>query len=133
MDYRIVPMGRWPGPTGDKSPLERGHFSTTYAKTLQHLEREVGYLEGKHVVFQLEVTEADIRQDGRLYANRDPKYPGIIVTFNSKHGPLSYYCHQYSDWRSNLRAITITLQNLRRIDEHGVNKGNYILDSRTEL
>jgi len=114
--------GKWPGTSDDRTHYSRDSFSTTYARTLEHLEREVRYLEGSHVVFQLEVSESAIRQDGRLYAHHDPYFPGIVVTFNSKYGPLSYYSHEYGDWRANLRAITIALQYLRLIDEHGVNK-----------
>lgn len=122
MDYRIVEMTFWPGGELEADEYDCHEFGTTYARTLEHLERELEYLEGSHVVFQLTgISQGDIRQDGRLYAHARAN-PPIVVTFNSKHGPLSYYCDHYADWKTNLRAITITLQNLRKIDEHGVNE-----------
>jgi hypothetical protein len=114
--------GKWPGAPDDRDHYSVNEFSTTYARTLDLLQREVSYLEGTHVVFQLEVSSDDIRQDGGLYAHARPAHPGIVVTFNSKYGPLSYYSDEYGDWRSNLRAITLAMQYLRKIDDHGVNK-----------
>jgi hypothetical protein len=121
MDYSIKPILKWPGVATNSWERKRGDFSPTYAKTLGHLERELAYLGADHVIFQLAVDSSAIRMDGRLRSDARPEHPGIIVTFHSDKGPMSYFCDKYDDWKANLRAISITLQNLRRIDDHGVN------------
>lgn len=115
-------MEKWPGPPEDREFYRRSPFGTTYAEALALLDREIAYLEGDHVIFQLDVSSDDIRMDGRLYANVTPKSSRVVITFNSKHGPLAYFCDCYADWRENVRAISLCLQYLRKIDEHRVNR-----------
>src|SRR5579863_10251967 len=55
-----------------------------------------------------------------LYAGAKLRTQGIILTFNSKHGPLSYPCDKYSNWQANLRAIALSLEALRAVDRYGV-------------
>src|SRR6185503_13040226 len=50
------------------------------------------------------------------------RHPGVIVTFDSKFGPLSYWTDRYTDWEANLRAIALALQALRAVDRYGVAK-----------
>lgn len=60
-------------------------------------------LRAKDIVLQMEITDADIRNDGWIHANARPKGPGVILSFDSKHGPLSYPC-TFGDWQTNVRA-----------------------------
>jgi hypothetical protein len=46
----------------------------------------------------------------------------VIITFNSKHGPLSYHTDKYFDWHANVRAIALALEALRKVDRYGVSK-----------
>jgi hypothetical protein len=122
MDYSIKPIITWPGELRSDRDRTKADFGTTYAATLRHLQREVEALGGDNVLFQLAVDRSDIRIDGGLKSSANPSHPGIVVIFNSELGQLSYCCDRYKRWRDNLRAITIVLQYLRRIDDHGVNK-----------
>jgi hypothetical protein len=123
MDYTCKPIaGEWPDKLTPASRRKRGPFSTSYNRTLVHLERELEHLGARNVVFQLALDERDIRQDGRPYASAKTRHPGVIITFNSRHGPLSYWTDQYADWQSNVRAISLALEALRSVDRHGVNK-----------
>ena len=122
MDYSVKPIIEWPGKLTPAGKRKRGDFSTTYASTLSHLDREIHHLKGANVVIQLALEFEDIRQDGRPYANARPRHPGVIVTFQSEHGPLSYWTDQYDDWHSNVRAISLALAGLRAVGRHGVNK-----------
>jgi len=47
---------------------------------------------------------------------------GIIVSFDSKHGPLSFACDKYTVWEDNYRAIGLTMEALRAVSRHGVVK-----------
>ncbi len=73
-------------------------------------------------MIQAYVEDRQIRNDGMLYANARPARPGIILSFESKHGPLSYPCDTFNDWQANLRAIAMSLEHLRAVDRYGVTK-----------
>jgi hypothetical protein len=60
--------------------------------------------------------------DGMLYAGAKLRSAGIILSFDSKHGPLSYPCDKYSKWQANLRAIALSLEALRAVDRYGVTR-----------
>jgi hypothetical protein len=86
------------------------------------LERELRALRAKNIVIQAAVTDQDIRNDGWLRANARPEHPGVILTFDSRHGPLSYPCDAFNDWQANVRAIALALEALRKVDRYGVTK-----------
>ena len=120
LDYIVKPIVKWPGELArnrKKSP-----FSALWGKTLNLLETELRHLRANQVILQAAVKEEEIRLNGGLKANARPSHPGVILTFNSKHGPLSYWTDQYDDWAANVRAIALALESLRAIDRHGVNK-----------
>jgi hypothetical protein len=61
-----------------------------------------------------------IRRDGMLYANAKVNSPGVKVSFDSRHGPLTYAADQYRTWQANVRAIALALEALRAVDRYGV-------------
>ena len=52
--------------------------------------------------------------------NARPKNPAVVISFNSKHGPLRYPCDRFDDWQDNIRAIALSLEALRTVDRYGV-------------
>jgi hypothetical protein len=46
----------------------------------------------------------------------------VILSFDSKHGPLSYPCDRYTQWQDNVRAIALSLEALRSVDRYGVTR-----------
>lgn len=120
MAYQFRPIEQWPGqPT--RQP-KRSQFRVNWSKTVELLESELRHLGASNVVIQAFVDAGQIRQDGMLYANARPSRPGVILSFDSKHGPLSYPCDRYDDWRDNVRAIALSLEALRSVDRYGVTK-----------
>jgi hypothetical protein len=53
-------------------------------------------------------------------AGRVAAHPGIVLSFDSKHGALSYPCDTFDRWEDNLRAIALALEALRKVDRYGV-------------
>lgn len=118
--YQFRPITIWPGqPTRTQ---RRSGFSAPWSATVQLLERELKYLGAKNVVLQAYVVEQQIRRDGMLYAQAQPSRPGVIVSFESKHGPLSYPCDTFTRWQCNVRAIALALESLRAVDRYGVTR-----------
>ncbi len=120
LQYQFRPIDVWPG-QATQSPM-KSKFHTSWGQTLILLERELGRLQAKNIVLQAYVTEGQIKRDGMLYADARPTRPGVILSFDSKHGPLSYPCDRFTDWQDNVRAIALSLEALRTVDRYGVTK-----------
>lgn len=97
-------------------------FSAGWTSTVKLLERELHHLGAESVVIELDVTEAEIRLDGMPYADARPGHPGVVVDFDSKHGPLRYGTDACPHWQSNVRAIALALEALRRVERYGVGR-----------
>lgn len=132
LGYTVAPIHAWPELlTSDR---ERSKFSAPWSgrryeswqtdnSTLGILKRELFHLDGENVVMQLAVGERDIRLDGQVRANARPaEHPGVILTFDSKHGRLSYPCDTYTHWQCNVRGIALSLAALRSVDRYGVTR-----------
>ncbi|HTU15669.1 MAG TPA: hypothetical protein VMF31_10750 [Solirubrobacterales bacterium] len=115
------PIDRWPEPLGHprRSMFKRGH----YTATLTLLERELSHLGAKNVVIQVDLREDQIKVDGWPKAGvRWGDHPGVIVAFDSKHGPLKYATAEFDRWEDNLRGIAKGLEALRMVDRYGITK-----------
>jgi hypothetical protein len=130
MRYEIRPLGPWLDPVTDPR-ANAGRFTASWSDTLVLLEREVDYLCADLVVVQVDVIEADLRRDGMLRAGAKVGFPGVRVSFDSIHGPLTYvtdaYDHLWSrnglaGWQANVRAVALALEALRAVDRYGVTR-----------
>ena len=131
MRYQIRPLSPWPGAV-TASRKSSGVFQADWDSTLALLRDEVDKLDGQYpVIIQIDVGELDLRQDGMLKtrAHVGP-FPGVIVSFTSRHGPLQYVSDAYEQrytgslpgWQANVRAVALALEALRAVDRYGVSK-----------
>lgn len=122
IDARFVPIDQWPG--GRTRPYARKNspFRAPYLDTLNLLEYELSLLKAKDVLFQSGFTRAQLRNDGWPRAGENPSDPGIIISFQSPKGDLSFPCDTYNDFQANMRAIGLALEALRAVDRYGVTK-----------
>jgi hypothetical protein len=83
------------------------------------------------VVVQIDVQALGLRVDGMLRTRaRVGDFPGVVVSFESRHGPLRYATDAYEarwsgslpGWQANVRAIALSLAALRAVDRYGVTK-----------
>lgn len=119
-DIRFAPLEHWPGPrTADSRSSQ---FRSSYRRTCDLLDRELSHLRAEHVVIQAECDASEIRQDGMLRAGARMRGQGVVLSFESRFGPLSYPCDRFNSWQDNLRAIALSLQSLRAVDRYGVTR-----------
>lgn len=118
------PLTQWPGKQTPSFSRRRSPFKAGYARTLDDLEREINHLKGKSVVIQIDLEPRDIRNDGWPRSSARPKSPGVVVSFQSSKGPLSFACDTYTAWEDNVRAISLTMEALRAVDRYGSTRGN---------
>lgn len=86
IDVRFVPMV---SRHVDRS-RRRAPFKADYSGTQRLLDRELRMLRAQNVVIQLDCDESQIRRDGMPKADARLRSPAVIVSFESKYGPLSY-------------------------------------------
>lgn len=120
LQYVIRPIDQWPGEQTRGRTSSR--FSAKWSDTLDVLERELRELRAKNVVIQADVEFHHLRNDGMLRADARPRSPRVILSFESKHGPLSYPCDRFDRWEANVRAIALALEALRKVDRYGVTR-----------
>lgn len=133
MDVRFRPLdrSRWPGtPT---HVIDRSfEFRASWSDTLDLLQRELDHLRARNIVIEAAFRESDLRIDGWPRADaRTPDDPGVIVSFDSIHGPLRYACDRFAGgqyrtqgklpgWQCNVRAIALGLEALRKVERYGI-------------
>lgn len=121
MNVRCRPISTWP----EEFKRQRSWtnpFRAGWDDTLYKLQFEVEKLGAHDLVIELALTEAEIRIDGWPRAGARPTHPGVIVSFESRHGPLRYGTDTYPDWQANVRAIALGLEALRKVDRYGISK-----------
>lgn len=118
--FVVAPMREWPGTMTARR--RRSQFASTHSATLALLTREMRELGAKQPTLLIALRPEDFRLDGLPRAGRVAAHPGIVLSFESKHGPLSYPCDTFDRWEDNLRAIALALEALRKVDRYGVTK-----------
>ncbi|OYC97231.1 hypothetical protein [Microbacterium sp. Yaish 1] len=133
---KVGPIREWPGEftrTRVVAPFNRngrwedgkrvGAGPVPLTVTLRDLDRELRELGAKDVELLIAVHPDRFRLDGRPYAGAKADHPGIILSFTIPNvGPVSYPCDTFTTWEGNLRAVTLALEALRKVDRYGVTK-----------
>ena len=125
LPWTLAALTKWPRkftePRVDHPFRVANRSGVDWAGTLRLLRKELKFLDADNVVLQIAVPQGAITLNGNLKSNRvGPEHPGVILTFDSKYGPLSYPADRFYGWRANVRAIAVSLENLRRVDRYGV-------------
>lgn len=118
-----TPLGHWLDADAERpwSP-----FSTTYSATLNELDRELGFLKARDAFLQVVGGDHLVNRDGSLRADAKVRHPGVILTIDTAElGTLVYETDRYrgrggAAWQENLRAITLGLESLRRVERYGI-------------
>lgn len=98
------------------------YFKAGYSATLDLLEQELRHLAAAEIVIEIETTLRDIRNDGWPRSDARVAGPRVAVSFQSRYGPLTYFCDDCCDWTHNIRCIALTLERLRTAEMYGVTK-----------
>jgi len=123
MRVTFVPIEKWPREKTDRR--KSAPFRTSFQKTLELLQREIGKIAssslGAEVLVQGYFRQNQIRNDGWPMSKASPIEPGIIITFTKNSGQvISMPCDTFTFWEDNFRAIALSLEALRTVDRYGV-------------
>lgn len=119
--FTYRPIDTWPG---DETRTRRpAPFASGWGTTLALLLRELKMLDAQQVVCQVAIAPRDFRiRDGHPKSNAKASHPGVILAFESKHGPLKYACDTFTQFDDNMRAIALGLEALRKVERYGITK-----------
>ena len=117
LGLQIRPIDVWPGKR--HSPVT-SPFSAPLKHTLQTLKRELRELRAKNIVLQVAFKPAHLRMDGLPRSGATAEHPGVILSFDCRHGSLRLYADRFTRWDYNLRAIADHLEHLRHAGLYGV-------------
>ena len=119
-DFTFRPIDNWPqSKTGRPRSAP---FRTPYNGTLGLLDKELIMLGVRKAVIQIDLPESKIRNDGLPRSGARPDYQGVMLSFESKYGPLRYATDVFDSWQDNLRAIALGLEALRKVDRYGITR-----------
>jgi hypothetical protein len=121
---RFAPIEQWPGAPTPLADRRHARFRSPHARTLRILDYELDKLDAQNVVLQAYISPDQIRLDGWLRGRAAPHDPGVILSFTSKAGAVSFPCDTYKDYMDNLHAIALSLVALRAVDRYGVTRNN---------
>lgn len=119
-DITFRPIDSWPGELTRNR--RRAPFRASWPSTIRLLEKELGMIGARVVVFQIAVDERDLRLDGKPRAQARAEHPGVILAFESRYGPLKYAVDAFDTWEDNVRGIALAMEALRKVDRYGVTK-----------
>lgn len=119
---QFEPIIRWPGPETENR--RNAPFRAPHSATEKLLDRELAHImpAGNKAALQVVTRNGpgDRRNDGQLYARAVATHPGVRLSIQSIHGPLTYATDRFTTWQDNLRAIALGLQALRTVDRYGI-------------
>lgn len=117
------PLTTWPGELTPWSRRVRSNFSATLSSTTRILTTELHQLGARHPVLELAIPLDQWRIDGRPRANAREAHPGVVLSLpHTSVGALRYATDTFDRWQDNLRAITLGLEALRKVDRYGITK-----------
>lgn len=138
MHINIQPLVKWPQTSTanrKSSPFSHRGRAVPFGQTIALLQTELRHIKAKDVWLMTGHSPEDIRLDGKLRADtRTPKHPGVVLSFQKAAGwnveearyeyvEMRMPCDTFVDWKTNLRAIALALEALRKIDRYGVATG----------
>lgn len=118
------PITSWPGRLRHQRERIDSPFRASWEATVALLRGELRALHAKNAVLQIAIQESDLRIDGNLRVSAVFAHAGVILSFETKRGSLSFPCDRFSAWQDNVRAIALTLERLRAVDRYGVSAGS---------
>lgn len=111
--YPLAWPAGWPRATSRKSAA----FKVDYDKALRELGYEIERLGGRYPVMS---TNMELRLDGQPRRDKgEPRDPGVAVYFELKTKQKVFACDSFHTVRDNIRAIGLTIANLRSIERYG--------------
>lgn len=123
---QLRPITRWPGDMTPDSLRRPSPFQSEWIKTRKLLDHELECVGAEAIVLGIAMEDADLRLDGTPRARAVLTHPGVLLSFNPDgvaRDRLEFATDRFSAWEDNLRAISLGLEALRKVDRYGITSG----------
>lgn len=128
MSERLIfrPLRAYPHKQTPHHQRESWPSKVTLSKAAESLLQQLRLLGCDATAYiEADVEERHIRQDGQLYASARAKSPMVIVSARHRRlGDVRWANDRYQSFEENVRAIALTIQNLRAIERYGCVRDN---------
>ena len=121
-DLEVFPKPLTPSSSRKHWPTQGTQREVPYRDTEQLLLTELYHLRVKTAVIRVAVGADGFRLDGGFRANAKAAHPGVVLNLTTRHGPLTFATDLYWHWQSNVRAIGLGLEGLRRLERYGITR-----------
>lgn len=119
ISWTTRPISVYPVPETPVRQRKSSPFRTGHSAAMQLLTRELRHLGARSAIMEIDIQPWDLRLDGGLRANARPQGPRVVVSAETRHGPMQWPRDLFRDHVSNIYAIALTLEKLRAIDRYG--------------
>jgi hypothetical protein len=119
LDVAVVSADHWHGELRPYSQTRQSQFKASATATHHLLRRELDELDATDRTLYVQVAAEQFRRDGRPRLNATVLGPGVVLTFVSDGRTYEYVGDSFSSQQENLRAIALTLENLRAVARYG--------------
>jgi hypothetical protein len=111
----------WPANKAPTTVRRASPFTASAHVTMNELDDELRRIAARDPLVFVDWEYRQVTKSGeRPLDGARAKAPGVVLQFVSKDGhPVTIACDRFHRWQDNLRAITLTLHDLRRIDRYG--------------
>jgi len=114
------PLGTWPGAQRNPGDRRFGHFRVDYDKIIRDLAYELGMVDVDVAVVEVDCPPHGFSRYGSPLVDR-VQGPGVVLSFtHPERGPIRIGADLYTDFRDNLRGLTLSLEALRAVNRHGI-------------
>jgi len=118
LEYR--PIDQWRGEL--TRARKSSPFKASDTDTLRLLCDELNAVRATAAALLLPLGPSDFKVDGRPKVGARPAHPGVVLVCTLKHGPFRMQCDTFTDHYSNMRAIALSLEALRKMERYGCTK-----------
>jgi hypothetical protein len=120
--FEFRPIESWPAGT-ERTPVgERrvSKFKASLSETIDLLDSEMRLVGAQRGAVEIAISSRELSAVGVPFAGYKAKDPAVILKYIDEQGvAITMPCDTFFTWQENLRAIALTVRNLRKCEDYG--------------
>lgn len=120
--FEFQSLSHWPQSTERTLATERrrSRFDSSLDQTVSLLDSELRLIGAQRATIELVIEPRELRKIGVPYAGYRATDPAVVLRYVDEHGvEITMPCDTFFSWQENLRAIALTVRNLRKCEDYG--------------
>lgn len=120
--FEFRALSAWPQTTERTIASSRrvSRFESSLDNTVSLLDSEMRLLKAQRASVEIDIDPKQLRSVGIPFAGYRANDPAVILRYVDEHGvEIVMPCDTFFTWQENLRAIALTVRNLRKCEDYG--------------